>query len=128
MANPKKAEVEIRLDGEVHVLRYGFNELCELEEELGMAFQDVAQKANARFLRAALWVAMRKKDRRLTLEQVGNKLHGLSLQERTEHMMALVNALMLAYTGQSIDDLSEVDMEGAVDAENPMEDEQTGTS
>jgi hypothetical protein len=133
MANKERAEVEIRLNGQVHKLRYGFNELCELEQELGLPFQEVTTKANASFLRAALWIGMRKRQRKLTIEQVGNMLHGQTLEDRTEHITTLVNALMLSYTGQTLEELGDDQIADATeggpdDGQDPLAGENTGTS
>lgn len=122
MANQKKAEVEIRLNGEVYVLRYGYNELCELEGELGCGFVDAAQNKNASFLRAALWIGMRKKDRKLTIDQVGNMLGGCSIEDRTEHTQSLSDAFMLSYAGETVEDFAA--KHGESDQEDSEENEE----
>ena len=55
-------EVRFEADGAAHVLRFGINALCALEERLGMGVQDIgaAMEGNLqlRMLRSIFWAAL----------------------------------------------------------------------
>jgi hypothetical protein len=75
-----KETVSITLkDGKPRHLRYDYNALCALEEEYGMAFdnlkelQDIIAKPgrNLRTFRFLLWAGLSHEDSALTVQQVG---------------------------------------------------------
>lgn len=71
MANPKRAETEITLDGKTYRLKFDFNSICEAEEAIGGAI--LKRDMGFREIRALVWAGLGAVpgQRRPTLQQVG---------------------------------------------------------
>ena len=76
-----KESVAIELGGKTYHLRYTFNALIALEDELGIPISDIgsilSDKVKLRPIRALVWAGLIHEDKGLTLEGVGEML-GLS--------------------------------------------------
>lgn len=72
MANKQRGFVEIELDKK-RKLRYTLNAVAEIEDKLGCAIQDLAEKnLGIKALRTMLWAGLLHEDKEITEEFVGD--------------------------------------------------------
>jgi hypothetical protein len=87
MANPHRGEAEITLnDDSVRVLRYGFNELAELEKQLGAGLPKILDSGDVGFdvVRQAVYIGLKYSNKKLTPGKIGGLLDPKHLAEYLE--------------------------------------------
>lgn len=113
-ANPYRGECEVDLGGRLRVLLFDANTVAELEEELNMGIMHMLSKEQLglRFLRAAVFCALRRDQPRLTVEKVGE---WLGATDWTNVLGIVTKAL--AETLPGADDVDDGDEEEGSDGE-----------
>jgi len=78
MANPHKGEFEFEVDGKTYIMRFGTNELCDLEDKIGksaiaamMETQDMTT-IHISTIRALMWAGLHGKHPEIDLRAAGN--------------------------------------------------------
>lgn len=68
--------VEVELGGKARLLRYDYNAVCDIEEQLGMGVGAVftQQQAGFRVVRVLYWAGLKWKEQGITLQRVGQML------------------------------------------------------
>lgn len=90
MANPQKGEVEFDAGGQKWTLAFSVNALCELEDELGMGVNEIAEqmgdvkKMRIKFMRAVLWAGLRDHHPEIDLKTAGELIRELSFAKSME--------------------------------------------
>ena len=82
-----KESISIELGGKVRHLRYTFNALVALEEELGIPISEIGEilaKPRLKPIRALIWASLLHEDKSLTPEDVGEMLGPERLGEIAE--------------------------------------------
>lgn len=109
MANIRKGEAPVKIQGVDFVLRFDMNAFAELEgalnEPLHAILAEAETKMSFRFVRAALYAALchdRRFKGKWTLERAGNMLTNENIAEITQ---ALIGALIAAMTGKTVAEL-----------------------
>lgn len=79
LANGRRGEVALEVEGREYVLYFGNNEMCALEEELGRSINEIIDECNKDHFRAStfrrvLRAMLSRYQPELTLEQVGDLL------------------------------------------------------
>lgn len=123
MANDKRAEVEVELFDKKtnslrpYVLRFEFNDICEIDKALGHSVIKLAGEGNfgAHVLRQCIWQALKKRNRQLRVGDVGGMIPGGGFIELAQKVgEAITMAIGL--------DLDAEDSEG--EAMDPTEEEE----
>lgn len=92
-----KESVSIELGGKVRHLRYTFNALVALEDELGIPISEIGEilaKPRLKPIRALIWASLLHEDKTLSPEDVGEMLDPERLGEIAEKVG---EAFMLAF-------------------------------
>ena len=80
-----KPSIPITLGGKTRHLRYTFNALCKLEQELGIPMSEIIEMAAGSVsltkFRAMIWAGLLDEDTNLTVEDVGGWMEESSLDE-----------------------------------------------
>lgn len=97
MANKERGEVSILVKGRSLTLRPNLNALCALEERYGKSASDImygASQGNMSATRQLLWAYLQKyhADEFQTMEQVGNMVDDVGLDEINRQLSALQDA------------------------------------
>lgn len=103
-----KHSVPIELGGKVRHLRYTFNALVALEDELGIPISDIGQilidKVKLRPIRSMVWAGLIDEDESLTIAEVGG---WLDLGKLGEIASKVGEAFMLAFPDIEVDSKNE---------------------
>jgi len=93
-----KPYVIVELD-RPRTLRYGFNELCKLEDVLGRKITELnSVQWGAKEIRALLWIGLSREDSSLTPERVGELIDMAG--DITKLVEKIAEALQLSLGGQ----------------------------
>lgn len=85
MANPKRGEVSLEVEGKAYTLKFSTNAICELEDRSGKGINEFAQGLNdpGKFrisdLRVMIWVMLGNQVE--TLEAAGNLIDEIGMEE-----------------------------------------------
>lgn len=97
-ANPLRGEAELRLGGQLHVLRPSFAALVAAEEELGPIFALVERAADGGLrlgeLAALFWHCLRERPAGLTREAVGEAVVAEGLAAVTPALRVLLGQIL----------------------------------
>lgn len=93
-----KPYVTIELD-KLRTLKYGFNELCKLEDLFGKKITELGNMQwGAKEIRILLWIGLMHEDKTLTLEKVGELIDMAG--DITKVIEKVAEALQLSFGGQ----------------------------
>lgn len=89
--------VEVELNGEKKILKFGFNSGADLEEKLGKGIMAIMseEQIGFRLCRTLYWAGLKWKDQTLTVEKVGDMLEK-EIDENGKDLMTLMEPVMKA--------------------------------
>jgi hypothetical protein len=93
MANPVKGEVAFEVEGRSYRLVLDFNALCEVEEVLGAGGMDLARP---KAIRAIFWASMLRHQPDATVQDAGDLIGALGLEEAGRVVAEAMNRSGLA--------------------------------
>lgn len=128
VANKRKGEAEIVLDGETYILKMGFNEFYLIEEELKTTIAEIFQDGavGVRVIRTIIYACLRPTlGKRLTPEKVGDMLNITELEYYGQVIAELVNSYYQACSPKK--EIDEGNSLGKVAAPQPQAVKPTGT-
>ena len=93
MANPVKGEVPFEVEGKAYKLVLDFNALCEVEDVLGAGGMDLARP---KAIRAIFWASMLRHQPDVTVQEAGDLIGALGLEEAGRIVAEAMNRSGLA--------------------------------
>lgn len=93
MANPVKGEVAFEVEGRGYKLVLDFNALCEVEDVLGAGGMDLARP---KAIRAIFWASMLRHQPDATVQDAGDLIGALGLEEAGRVVAEAMNRSGLA--------------------------------
>lgn len=93
MANPVKGEVPFEVEGKAYKLVLDFNALCEVEDVLGAGGMDLARP---KAIRAIFWASMLRYQPNVTVQEAGDLIGALGLEEAGRIVAEAMNCSGLA--------------------------------
>ena len=98
IANALRGEAELRVDGQLHVLRPSFAALVAAEGELGPLFALVERAADGKLglgeLACLFWYCVRERPESLTREAIGEAVVGQGLAAVTPALRVLLGQIL----------------------------------
>ncbi len=93
MANPVRGEVAFEVEGRAYKLVLDFNALCEVEDVLGAGGMDLARP---KAIRAIFWASMLRHQPDATVQDAGDLIGALGLEEAGRVVAEAMNRSGLA--------------------------------
>lgn len=141
MANPRRGEVDVELDGRTYTLAFDFNAIAEIEGAFGdrpindIIFPD-GKGVSARGLRESVRIGMQKKHRKPTVQEAGRMIQATIDSDPaalTKIAQAVIRGVLSA-NGATDDLLKEIKSDDSElarkegEPEDPREAPETGTA
>lgn len=85
MANPLKGEIGFTVEGEPWTLLYDFNALCTIEQDLGVALQDVGDRLTSpTMIRSIFRIGLEARHGTMTDLEAGRLIHAIGVETGAE--------------------------------------------